>query len=62
MLLKSLQMAEYLQTTDIDLKDDDIDEEERRGAGYIDEQKKSSYVPDSVHGSQHHNRTWTTDN
>ena len=34
--------------------DDDIDEEERRGAGYIDEPKRSSYLPDSVHGSQRH--------
>ena len=34
--------------------EDDLEEEERRGAGYIDEPKKESYLPDSVHGSQRH--------
>ena len=33
---------------------DDLEEEERHGAGYIDEPKWESYLPDSVHGSQHH--------
>jgi hypothetical protein len=34
--------------------EDDLEEEERRGAGYIDEPKRESYLPDSVHGSQRH--------
>jgi hypothetical protein len=34
--------------------EDDLDEEERCGAGYIDEPRKESYIPDSVHGSQCH--------
>ncbi len=34
--------------------EDDLEEEERHGAGYIDEPKSESYLPDSVHGSQHH--------
>jgi hypothetical protein len=32
--------------------EDDFEEEEKRGAGYIDEPKRESYLPDSVHGSQ----------
>jgi hypothetical protein len=31
--------------------EDDLEEEERRGARYIDEPKRESYLPDSVHGS-----------
>jgi hypothetical protein len=34
--------------------EDDLDEEERHGANYIDEPRKESYLPDSVHGSQSH--------
>ncbi len=34
--------------------EDDLEEEERHGAGYIDESKRESYLPDSVHGSQRH--------
>ncbi len=34
--------------------EDDLEEEERHGAGYIDELKRESYLPDSVHGSQRH--------
>ncbi len=34
--------------------EDDLEEEERRGARYIDDPKRESYLPDSVHGSQHH--------
>ncbi len=34
--------------------EDDLEEEERRGTGYIDEPKRESYLPDSVHGSQCH--------
>jgi hypothetical protein len=33
---------------------DDLDEDERHGAGYIDEPRKESYLPDGVHGSQCH--------
>jgi hypothetical protein len=29
--------------------EDDLEEEERRGAGYIDEPKRESYLLDSVH-------------
>ncbi len=32
--------------------DDDLEVEERHGARYIDEPKRESYLPDSVHGSQ----------
>jgi hypothetical protein len=34
--------------------EDDLEKEESRGAGYIDEPKRESYLPDSVHGSQRH--------
>jgi hypothetical protein len=34
--------------------EEDLEEEERCDAGYIDEPKRESYLPDSVHGSQHH--------
>ncbi len=34
--------------------EDDFEEEERRGAGFIDEPKREPYLPDSVHRSQHH--------
>jgi hypothetical protein len=34
--------------------EDDLEEEERHGARYIDEPKRESYLPDSVHGSQCH--------
>jgi hypothetical protein len=34
--------------------EDDLEEKERRGAGYIDEPKRESYLPGSVHGSQRH--------
>ena len=47
-------MGQTRQEKKIYSADDDIDEEERRGAGYIDEPKRSSYLPDSVHGSQRH--------
>ncbi len=32
----------------------DLESEEWHNAGYIDEPKKESYLPDSVHGSPHH--------
>ena len=47
-------MGKPRQRTSVYRAEDDIDKEERHGAGYIDEQKKSSYLPDSVHGSQRH--------
>ncbi len=34
--------------------EDDLEEEERHGARYIDELKRESYLPDSVHISQRH--------
>ncbi len=34
--------------------DEDIEEEERHGAGYIDEPRKESYLPDSNHRSRRH--------
>jgi hypothetical protein len=34
--------------------EDDLEEEEKCGAGYIDEPKRVSYLPDSVHRSQRH--------
>jgi hypothetical protein len=34
--------------------EDDLEEKERGGAGYIDRLKRESYLPDRVHGSQHH--------
>jgi hypothetical protein len=34
--------------------EDDLDKEEEHGAGYIDELKRESYLPDCVHGSQRH--------
>jgi hypothetical protein len=37
-----------------DCVEDVLEEEEWCNAGYIDEPKKESYLPDSVHGSPHH--------
>ncbi len=34
--------------------EDDLEEEKWCGARYIDEPKRESYLPDSVHGSQRH--------
>ncbi len=34
--------------------EDDLDKEERRGARYIDEPRRESYLPDSVLGSRRH--------
>ncbi len=34
--------------------EDDLEEEERCGAGYMDEPKRESYLTDNVHGSQRH--------
>jgi hypothetical protein len=33
---------------------EDIEIEERRGAGYVEESKRDTFLPDSVHGSRHH--------
>jgi hypothetical protein len=53
-LQERIFMGQTRQEKKIYSADNDIDEEERRGAGYIDEPKRSSYLPDSVHGSQRH--------
>ncbi len=47
-------MGQPRQTRNTYSVEDDLDEEKRRGAGYIDEPRKESYLPDSVHGSQRH--------
>jgi hypothetical protein len=47
-------MGQPRQTRNTYSVEDDLDEEERHGAGYIDEPRKESYLPDSVHGSQCH--------
>ena len=47
-------MGQPRQTRNTYSIEDDLDEEERRGAGYIDEPRKEPYLPDSVHGSQRH--------
>ncbi len=47
-------MGQPRQTRNTYNVEDDLDEEERRGAGYIDEPRKESYLPDSVHGFQRH--------
>ncbi len=36
----------------LDSVEDDLEEEERRVAEYIDKPKRESYLPDIVHGSQ----------
>jgi hypothetical protein len=47
-------MGQPRQTRNTYSVEDDLDKEERRGAGYIDEPRRESYLPDSVHGSQRH--------
>ncbi len=47
-------MGQPRQTRNTYSVEDDLDEEERRDDGYIDEPRKQSYLPDSVHGSQRH--------
>ncbi len=47
-------MGQHRQTRNTYRVEDDLDEEERHGAGYIDEPRKESYIPDSVHGFQRH--------
>ncbi len=45
-------MCQPRQTRNAYSVEDDLDKEERCGAGYIDEPRRESYLPDSVHGSQ----------
>jgi hypothetical protein len=45
-------MGQPRQTRNTYSVEDDLEEEERRGAGYIDELRRETYLPDSVHGSQ----------
>ncbi len=45
-------MGQHRQTRNTYSVEDDLDEKERRGVGYIDEPRKESYLPGSVHGSQ----------
>ncbi len=47
-------MGQPRQTRTTYSVEDDLEEEERCGAGYIDEPRRESYLPDSVHGSQYH--------
>ncbi len=47
-------MGQPRQRRNIYSVEDDVEEEERHGAGYVDEPKRESYLPDSVHGSQRH--------
>jgi hypothetical protein len=49
-----IMLGQPRQTRNTFSVEDDLEEEERRGAGYIDELRRESYLPDSVHGSQHH--------
>ncbi len=47
-------MGQPRQTRNTYSVENNLDEEERCGAGYIDEPRRESYLPDSVDGSQHH--------
>ncbi len=47
-------MGQTRQTRNTYSVEDDLDEEERCAAGCIDEPRKESYLPDSVHGFQCH--------
>jgi hypothetical protein len=49
-----IMMGQPRQTRNTYSVEDDLDEEERCGARYLDEPRKESYLPDSVHGSQRH--------
>jgi hypothetical protein len=49
-----IMMGQLRQTRNTYSVEDDLDKEERPGARYIDEPRRESYLPDSVHGSQHH--------
>ncbi len=47
-------MGQPSQTRNIYSVENDLDEEERYGAGYINETRRESYLSDSVHGPQCH--------
>jgi hypothetical protein len=47
-----ITMGRSRQTRNTYSVEDNLDEEEWRGAGCIDEPRRESYLPDSVHGSQ----------
>jgi hypothetical protein len=47
-------MGQPRQTRDTYSIEDDLDKEERYGAGYIDEPRREAYLTDIVHGSQYH--------
>ncbi len=47
-------MGQPRQTRNTCSVEDDLDEEDRHGAEYIDEPRRESYLPYSVHGSQRH--------
>jgi hypothetical protein len=47
-----IMIGQPRQTRNTYSVEDDLDEEERHGARYIDEPRKVSYLPDSIHGSQ----------
>ncbi len=49
-----IMMGQPRQTRNTYNVEDDLDKEERCGAGCIDEPRRESYLPDSVHGSQRH--------
>ncbi len=53
-MIDQIMMGQPRQTRNTYSVEDDLDEEVRHGAGYIDEPKKESYLPDSVYGSQRH--------
>ena len=42
-----IMMGQPRQTRNTYCVEDDLDEEERHGAGYIDEPRRKSYLPDS---------------
>ncbi len=49
-----IMMGQPRQTRNSYSVEDALEEGESHGAGYIDEPRRESYLPDSVHGSQRH--------
>ncbi len=49
-----IMMGQPRQTRNTYSVEDDLDKEERHGAGYIDEPRREAYLSNSVHGSQRH--------
>ena len=49
-------MGQPMQTRNTYSVEDDLEgeKEDMRGSGYIEELRRESYLPDSVHGSQRH--------